>query len=106
MKEAVFPFNRFPGVDTLLGPEMRSTGEVMGLDTGFGRAFAKSQLAAGQLLPVEGRLFLSVKESDRPQAVDLAKAALERWVLNWFAPAEPRLICNNTASGRKLSTKC
>ena len=77
VKEAVFPFNRFPGVDVLLGPEMRSTGEVMGLDKGFGRAFAKSQLAAGQLLPVEGRLFLSVKESDRPQVVDLAKAALE-----------------------------
>ena len=77
VKEAVFPFNRFPGVDVLLGPEMRSTGEVMGLDAGFGRAFAKSQLAAGQLLPVAGTLFLSVKESDRPQAVDLAKTALE-----------------------------
>jgi carbamoyl-phosphate synthase large subunit len=61
----VFPFNRFPGVDVLLGPEMKSTGEVMGVDSDFGRAFAKSQLAAGQYLPAEGTVFVSVKDADK-----------------------------------------
>jgi carbamoyl-phosphate synthase large subunit len=65
VKEAVFPFNRFPGVDALLGPEMRSTGEVMGLDRGFDMAFAKSQLGAGMRIPKTGSVFVSVKESDR-----------------------------------------
>ncbi|MDI6736854.1 MAG: ATP-grasp domain-containing protein, partial [bacterium] len=59
VKEVVFPFLRFPGVDTVLGPEMKSTGEVMGLDTTFGMAFAKSQLAAGQILPKQGTIFIS-----------------------------------------------
>jgi carbamoyl-phosphate synthase large subunit len=65
VKEAVFPFARFPGVDVLLGPEMRSTGEVMGLDSDFQRAFAKSQLGAGASLPMEGTVFISVKERDK-----------------------------------------
>ncbi|MBQ0820283.1 carbamoyl-phosphate synthase large subunit [Microvirga terrae] len=65
VKEAVFPFNRFPGVDVLLGPEMRSTGEVIGLDRGFGVAFAKSQLGAGSQLPKTGTLFVSVRDSDK-----------------------------------------
>ncbi|MGE4610128.1 MAG: carbamoyl-phosphate synthase large subunit [Paracoccaceae bacterium] len=65
VKEAVLPFNRFPGVDTLLGPEMRSTGEVMGLDKTFSRAFLKSQLGAGVDLPTEGNVFVSVKDSDK-----------------------------------------
>ena len=65
VKEAVFPFNRFPGVDVLLGPEMKSTGEVMGVDSDFGRAFAKSQLAAGQNLPAGGTVFVSVKDVDK-----------------------------------------
>jgi len=65
VKEAVFPFNRFPDVDVLLGPEMKSTGEVMGIDTDFGRAFAKSQLAAGQHLPTLGTVFVSVKDADK-----------------------------------------
>jgi carbamoyl-phosphate synthase large subunit len=69
VKEAVFPFARFPGVDTILGPEMRSTGEVMGLDTNFERAFAKSQIAGGTKVPVEGTVFVSVKESDKPALV-------------------------------------
>ena len=71
VKEAVFPFARFPGVDVLLGPEMKSTGEVMGLDRDFGRAFAKAQLAAGGALPCGGRVFLSVRDRDKPQAVAL-----------------------------------
>ena len=66
VKEAVFPFARFPGVDTLLGPEMRSTGEVMGLDRDFALAFAKSQLGAGVDLPRSGTLFVSVRDEDKP----------------------------------------
>ena len=73
VKEAVFPFARFPGVDTLLGPEMRSTGEVMGLDRQFSLAFAKSQLAAGEKLPVEGRIFISVKADDKERILKAAK---------------------------------
>jgi carbamoyl-phosphate synthase large subunit len=65
VKEAVFPFAKFPGVDTLLGPEMKSTGEVMGIDEDFGMAFAKSQMAAGNPLPISGRVFLSVKDQDK-----------------------------------------
>jgi len=65
VKEAVLPFARFPGVDTVLGPEMRSTGEVMGLDANFGRAFAKSQIGAGHKLPMSGTVFVSVKDADK-----------------------------------------
>jgi carbamoyl-phosphate synthase large subunit len=73
VKEAVFPFNKFPGVDVLLGPEMKSTGEVMGIDGDFGWAFAKSQAGAGAVLPTSGTAFVSVKQSDRPAALDLSK---------------------------------
>ena len=68
VKEAVLPFNRFPGVDTILGPEMKSTGEVMGLDTDFGRAFAKSQIGASMKLPLAGSVFISVRDSDKELA--------------------------------------
>ena len=77
VKEAVFPFRRFPGVDVLLGPEMKSTGEVMGIDFDFGMAFAKAQLAAGMRLPTEGKVFLSVKDQDKPLAVPIAKELVE-----------------------------
>jgi carbamoyl-phosphate synthase large subunit len=73
VKEAVFPFTRFSGIDTLLGPEMKSTGEVMGIDVDFARAFAKSQLGAGQTIPTEGTAFLSVKDADKPAMVALAR---------------------------------
>jgi len=73
VKEAVLPFARFPGVDTLLGPEMRSTGEVMGIDKGFARAFLKAQLAAGVVLPTEGAVFISVKDADKLVIVDAAQ---------------------------------
>jgi len=73
VKESVFPFNRFPGVDVLLGPEMRSTGEVMGVDSNFGRAFMKSQLAAGQRLPLEGTVFISVNNRDKEAVLPVAK---------------------------------
>ncbi len=74
VKEAVFPFVKFPGVDPLLGPEMKSTGEVMGIGATFGEAFAKSQQGAGMTLPVGGTAFISVRERDKPQVVELARA--------------------------------
>jgi carbamoyl-phosphate synthase large subunit len=73
VKEAVLPFDRFPGVDTLLGPEMRSTGEVMGVDVTFGLAFAKSQMAAGTRLPLSGTVFLSLADRDKPGGLDVAR---------------------------------
>ena len=77
VKEAVFPFARFPGVDIILGPEMKSTGEVMGLDRDFARAFAKSQLASGVTLPLTGKVFLSVKDSDKAAATETARRLVE-----------------------------
>ncbi len=77
VKEAVFPFNRFPDVDTILGPEMKSTGEVMGLDSSFERAFAKSQLGAGVTLPMSGTAFLSIKDADKKGLPALARRLTE-----------------------------
>ncbi|MBK8894374.1 MAG: carbamoyl-phosphate synthase large subunit [Propionivibrio sp.] len=73
VKEAVFPFNKFPGVDTILGPEMKSTGEVMGVGKTFEEAFVKSQMAASVKLPSSGKVFISVKESDKSKVVDIAR---------------------------------
>ncbi len=73
VKEAVFPFNKFPGVDTILGPEMKSTGEVMGVGRTFAEAFVKSQLAASVKLPAHGKVFISVKESDKSKVADIAR---------------------------------
>ncbi|HWL68509.1 MAG TPA: carbamoyl-phosphate synthase large subunit [Geminicoccus sp.] len=73
VKEAVFPFARFPGVDLILGPEMKSTGEVMGLDHDFGRAFLKGQIASGQELPQSGAVFLSVRDQDKAAAVEIGR---------------------------------
>ena len=73
VKEAVFPFVKFPGVDTILGPEMKSTGEVMGVGKTFGEAFVKSQLGAGTKLPRSGKVFLTVKNGDKPRAVQVAQ---------------------------------
>ncbi len=77
VKEAVFPFNRFPDVDTILGPEMKSTGEVMGLDSSFERAFAKSQLGAGVRLPDAGGVFLSVRDADKTASIAVARRLVE-----------------------------
>ena len=77
VKEAVLPFDRFPSVDTLLGPEMKSTGEVMGIDTDFGSAFAKAQLGARQRLSLQGRVFISVQDRDKPAVADLAQKFVE-----------------------------
>ena len=73
VKEAVFPFNKFLGVDPILGPEMKSTGEVMGVGSSFSEAYAKAQLGAGEIIPQSGSVFLSVRDSDRPFVADLAK---------------------------------
>jgi carbamoyl-phosphate synthase large subunit len=73
VKEAVFPFDRFPNVDTILGPEMKSTGEVMGIDESVGLAFAKSQFAAGQKIPTKGNVFVSVRHPDKPAVVSIAE---------------------------------
>jgi carbamoyl-phosphate synthase large subunit len=77
VKEAVFPFLKFPGVDTLLGPEMKSTGEVMGIDGSFGMSFAKSQLGAGTVLPLSGKVFVSVLDSDKQAVVEIARRLVE-----------------------------
>jgi carbamoyl-phosphate synthase large subunit len=77
VKEVVFPFSKFPGVDVILGPEMRSTGEVMGIDANFPLAFAKSQIAAGGALPTKGRIYVSVNNRDKPEIVAIAKALVE-----------------------------
>ena len=78
VKEAVLPFNRFPEVDPALGPEMRSTGEVMGIDSGFGRAFSKAELAAGSELPTSGMVFLSLNDTDKPAGIVVARRLRER----------------------------
>jgi carbamoyl-phosphate synthase large subunit len=77
VKEAIFPFIKFPGVDTVLGPEMKSTGEVIGLDVSFGRAFAKSQMSVDGALPQVGSAFISVRDRDKPAAVRLARELTE-----------------------------
>jgi len=77
VKEAVFPFIKFPGVDTVLGPEMKSTGEVMGIDGSFGAAFAKAQVGASTLLPTEGRAFISVPEAEQGAVVPVARRLAE-----------------------------
>ena len=77
VKEAVFPFVKFPGVDTILGPEMKSTGEVMGVGRTFAEAFVKSQLGAGVRLPTSGKAFISVKHADRPKAIEVARELID-----------------------------
>ena len=77
VKEAVFPFARFPGCDISLGPEMRSTGEVMGIDEDFYKAFAKSQIAANNNLPLKGNVFISINNHDKPQIIEECKRLKE-----------------------------
>ncbi len=101
VKESVFPFARFPGVDTILGPEMKSTGEVMGIDTSFGLAFAKSQLAAGQNLPTSGTVFISVKDEDK---MALLEAAFALYDLGFKIVATKGTSAYLTAHGIKNET--
>jgi len=77
VKESVFPFIKFPGVDPILGPEMKSTGEVMGVGVNFGEAFAKGQLGAGERLPRTGKVFISVREVDKGRALNVARSLLD-----------------------------
>ena len=93
VKEAVFPFVKFPGADTLLGPEMKSTGEVMGIDSDFGRAYAKSQIQAGNSLPVSGRVLVSVNKADRDRICESVKTLAE----NGFE------VLATTGTGRALA---
>ena len=89
VKEAVFPFNKFPNSDLLLGPEMKSTGEVMGFDKDFGMAFAKSQIAAANSLPKQGLAFVSLKNSHKDEGIDLANELIKLNLDN-FSPAITR----------------
>jgi carbamoyl-phosphate synthase large subunit len=95
VKESVFPFNRFPGVDTILGPEMKSTGEVMGIDFNFGAAFWKSQLGAGQDLPTEGNVLLSVKNKDKRNVVFIAKKLFDLGFRICATRGTAKVLANN-----------
>jgi carbamoyl-phosphate synthase large subunit len=77
VKEAVFPFDRFPGVDTILGPEMKSTGEVMGIDMDFGLAYSKAEASARNQIPMQGKVFISVRDEDKPDVVEIAKTFID-----------------------------
>jgi carbamoyl-phosphate synthase large subunit len=101
VKEAVFPFVKFPGVDTILGPEMKSTGEVMGVGKTFGEAFVKSQLGAGTKLPKSGKVFLTVKNNDKPRAIEVARA-LE--AMNFEVVATKGTAASIAAAGIKVQT--
>jgi carbamoyl-phosphate synthase large subunit len=94
----VFPFVRFPGAVIALGPEMRSTGEVMGLDDDIGLAFAKAQAAAKPGLPTKGNVFLSVKDADKPRAVEIARDLAELGVRRSIRPAARPGSSRTTAS--------
>jgi carbamoyl-phosphate synthase large subunit len=95
VKESVFPFSRFPGVDPVLGPEMKSTGEVMGIDSDFGRAYAKSQIAAGQILPTRGRVFISVKNQDKRPIIFIAKKLVDLGFTLFATSGTARVLTRN-----------
>ena len=103
VKEAVFPFNKFPNVDVLLGPEMKSTGEVMGIDENFGLAYAKSQISAGNSLPTKGLAFLSVKDSHKKEIVDLAKKLIELGFTLCGTKGTANTIRNNGMKCKKIN---
>ncbi len=106
VKEAVFPFARFPGVDILLGPEMRSTGEVMGLDTDFALAFAKSQLGAGVELPRDGTVFVSVRDEDKPRVLPAIRILVEHRLQGSGHRRHRTLPRRKRHRGRRRSTRC
>ena len=92
VKESVFPFVKFPGVDPILGPEMKSTGEVMGVGETFGEAFAKASLAAGDVLPADGRAFVSVKTSDKARLPEVAQMLVDLGFELVATPGTQRVI--------------
>lgn len=101
VKESVFPFNKLPGVDVILGPEMRSTGEVMGIDRRFPIAFAKAQMAVGTSLPTEGMVLLSVRDRDKPNIVDVAQRLLDMGFVVMSTVGTHRYL-----AARNVKTKC
>jgi carbamoyl-phosphate synthase large subunit len=103
VKEAVFPFARFPNVDTILGPEMRSTGEVMGLDRSFAIAYAKSQLGAGSRLPRAGTLFVSVRDSDKPRILDAVQLLSELGFKIIATSGTQRYLCEHGVAAQKIN---
>ncbi len=103
VKEAVFPFARFPGVDTLLGPEMRSTGEVIGLDTDFALAFAKSQLGAGVELPRDGTVFVSVRDADKPRVLPAIRILVEQGFKVLATGGTARFLGENGITATKIN---
>ncbi len=103
VKSPVFPFNKFPGVDPALGPEMRSTGEVMGVGENFGEAFAKAQLSAGTPLPDQGTVFISVNDRHKPEAVDVARKLHDLGFNWWRRAARPRRFARPEWRARRCS---
>ncbi|NJO54410.1 MAG: carbamoyl-phosphate synthase large subunit [Bacteroidales bacterium] len=103
VKEAVFPFARFPGVDTVLGPEMRSTGEVMGLDRTYAAAFAKSQLGSGTKVPRTGTVFVSVKEADKPRVLPVARLLHELGFKLIATSGTQRFLAENGVPAAKIN---
>ncbi len=104
VKESVFPFNRFPGVDVMLGPEMKSTGEVMGIDADFPSAYIKSQLAAGQKIPKKGNVFISVHDRDKKDVVYIARK-LKGMGFNIFASSGTASVLENNGIAAKILPK-
>ena len=104
VKEAVFPFARFPGVDIILGPEMKSTGEVMGIAPDFRQAFAKSQLGAGIRLPMDGMVFISVKHRDKEAAAVIARRLVDMG-FELRRPTAPPTTSSAAASPSAASTR-
>src|SRR5689334_8832283 len=102
VKEVVFPFSKFPGVDVILGPEMRSTGEVMGIDQNFPLAFAKSQLAAGTNLPTSGNVFISLRKEDQPQIVPVAKILSELGFTILATEGTHELLAKNDIESQRI----
>ena len=103
VKEAVFPFNKFPNVDVLLGPEMKSTGEVMGLDKDFGLAYAKSQIAAANSLPTKGLAFISLKDKHKNEGINLAKKLIELNFSLCGTPGTANIIKKNGIKCKKIN---
>ncbi len=103
VKEAVFPFARFPGVDTLLGPEMRSTGEVMGLDYEFPTAFAKAQLGASNMLPKSGNLFVSVRDDDKQRILPVIKLLSRHGFTIMATGGTQRFLTQNNIESQRIN---
>ena len=106
VKEAVFPFARFPGVDTVLGPEMKSTGEVMGLDRSFEIAFAKSQIGGGSSVPRSGTVFVSVRDGDKPRILEAVKLLEELGFKVIATGGTQRYLSQHGRRRPKRSTRC